>query len=188
MSAPAALLLAAGSSRRLGAPKQLVLVDGEPLVRRMARVALAARPSALHVVVGARGDEVFAAVADLGARRVDCRDWEEGMSASLRAGLLSLPAEAPAALVLLCDQVALTSAHCAALVAAWREDPARPVATAHSGVLSVPAILPRTWFLEAAAVRGDRGARDLLRRRAAEVASVDAPELRRDLDEPADLP
>ncbi len=64
----AVVLLAAGGSRRLGAPKQLVDVDGESLVRRAARAALATDPSQALVVVGAHADAVWSAVADLRAR------------------------------------------------------------------------------------------------------------------------
>ena len=112
---------AAARSRRierLGATKQLLLVEGEPLVRRAARALLATRPDALFVVVGARADEVYAAVVDLAPRihRVDCDDWQRGLSASLRAGITALPEGVDGALVALCDQPAMDASHLEALV------------------------------------------------------------------------
>ena len=184
------VLLAAGASRRLGRPKQTVLIDGEPLVARMAGLALATDPRALVVSLGAQADAVRRALGDLGddprVRCAEAADWARGMGASLRAGLDALPDDCDAALVLLCDQPALTVAHLQRLLTAWRGDPQHASASAYAGVLGVPAVLPRAWW-PALAACGDRGARDLLRARAAEVNAVAAAGLERDLDTPADL-
>jgi len=182
----AALLLAAGGSRRLGKPKQLLEIDGEPLVRRAARALLATRPSELYVVVGARADEVFAALAGVVTRRINCGDWTSGLSASLRAGLAALPGETDAALVALCDQPAMDAAHLDRLVEAFRAQPGRAVASAYAGVLGVPAVLPRAWFDEILALQGDAGARELLRSRSRDVQAIAAPALAHDVDEEAD--
>lgn len=189
MNAPrhAAILLAAGASRRLGTPKLLLRIDGEPLVRRAARAALATEPVQALAVLGANGDAVFASVAGLGLTRVDCANWDQGLAASLRAGIGALHADIDGVLVVLCDQPALSAAHLRALVAAWREAPARATASAYAGVLGVPALLPRVWFAEVLGLAGDRGARELLRARADEVSAVPAPELSWDIDRPQDL-
>jgi CTP:molybdopterin cytidylyltransferase MocA len=182
----AALLLAAGASRRLGTPKQLLTVGGEPLLRRAARALLASEPGALYVVVGAQADEIFATVSDLPVLRVDCADWGEGLAASLRAGIRALPGQFDAALVALCDQPALTAAHLRALVACYATARGAAVASAYAGVIGVPAILPRAWFGELLGQRGDSGARDLLRGSRCPVEVIAAPELAFDVDEPAD--
>jgi Uncharacterized MobA-related protein len=183
----AAILLAAGASRRLGTPKQLLTIDGEPLVRRAARAALATEPVQALVVLGANADAVFATVADLGLTRVDCADWDEGLAASLRAGIRALRADIDGVLIVLCDQPALSAMHLWALVAAWREAPVRAVASAYAGVLGVPALLPRAWFAEVLKLAGDHGARELLRAHADKVSAVPAPALSRDIDRPEDL-
>lgn len=189
MNAPrhAAILLAAGASRRLGTPKLLLRIDGEPLVRRAARAALATEPVQALTVLGANGDAVFTSVADLGLTRVDCANWDQGLAASLGAGIDALHADIDGVLVVLCDQPALSAAHLRALVAAWHEAPARATASAYAGVLGVPALLPRVWFAEVLGLAGDRGARELLRARADEVSAVPAPELSWDIDRPQDL-
>jgi len=182
----AALLLAAGESRRLGTPKQLLPFHGEPLVLRAARALLATRPSALYVVVGARANDVFAAVAGTGAVRVDCEDWTCGLSASLRAGIAALPMGVEATLVALCDQPAMNSAHLNALLDAFHSRPERAVASAYAGVLGVPAVLPRAWFDDIASLSGDAGARELLRSPSRPVLAVAGPALADDIDEPED--
>jgi CTP:molybdopterin cytidylyltransferase MocA len=181
------VVLAAGASQRLGQSKQLLCIDGETLVHRAVRLALATAPAAAVLVVGAVGDAVAAAVADLPIRRVDCADWARGMGASLRVGLAALPESCAGALVVLCDQPALGGAHLAALVAAWRANPRGAAASAYAGRLGVPALLPRAWFAELQREPGDHGARDLLARRHDETTAVANAALAHDIDTPGDL-
>lgn len=168
--------------------KQLIEIDGEPLLRAVVRAALATAPMQVLIVVGARADAVFATVADLGVERVDCPAWAEGMAASLRAGIAALGADGAGALIVLCDQPALTAAHLQTLVETWRRQPQRAVASAYAGTLGVPALLPRRWFAGLMRLSGDQGAREWLRRRSAEVTAVTAPDLAQDIDHPDDLP
>lgn len=183
----ALVLLAAGGSRRLGQPKQLLELDGEALVHRAARLGLATAPSAALLVLGAQADAVQAATAGLALQRIHCPDWTEGLGASLRAGLAAVPEHCAGALVLLCDQPALGVAHLQSLVDAWRGQPERAAASAYDGVLGVPALLPRGWFAALSHSSGDRGARGLLREHRDEVIAVPAPALARDIDHPDDL-
>ena len=182
----AALLLAAGGSRRLGTPKQLLEIGAEPLVRRAARALLATQPAGLYVVVGAHAEEMFRAVADLTAERIDCHNWEEGLSASLRAGIAALPGDIDGVLVALCDQPAMDAAHLRRLIEEFCLHPRDAVASAYSGLLGVPAVLPRAWFEELSKLRGDLGARELLRSASQMVRAVEAPALAIDVDESSD--
>ncbi|WP_440224953.1 nucleotidyltransferase family protein [Dokdonella sp. MW10] len=181
------IVLAAGSSSRLGRPKQLVMLDGEPLVRRVVRFALETSPLDAVVVTGAPVEGLDEALHRLAARHVRCDDHAQGMSASLRTGLAALTADCAAALVVLTDQPALDAAHLEALVSTWRARPEHAVASGYADTLGVPAVLPRAWFTGLATLQGDRGARDLLRARRAEVEIVAAPALAADLDTTGDL-
>jgi CTP:molybdopterin cytidylyltransferase MocA len=182
-----AVVLAAGASTRLGSRKQLLRIGGVTLVRRATLAALSARPARTIVVVGAHADSTFQAVADLGAERLDCKNWADGMGASLRAGARALSEDVDGLLVVLCDQPEVSAEHIRRLVTEWDVAPDRAVASAYAGTVGVPAILPRSWFADLIALAADRGARDLLRRRAGDVTAVAAPELSRDIDEPGDL-
>jgi molybdenum cofactor cytidylyltransferase len=174
------VLLAAGASRRFGRPKQLLRVAGETLVHRAARLALATQPADAVVVLGHAADDVSAELADLPLRSVICAGAHQGMGASLAQGLAALHPECAGALVVLCDQPALQAAHLQGLVALWRQQPERAVASAYSGVQGVPAVLPRAWFwLEE--IRGDEGARRLLRRGEG-VVTLPCEDLSRDVD------
>lgn len=182
-----AILLAAGASTRLGRAKQLIEMDGKPLLRRVACAMLASEPFELVVVLGHDAARMREVVADLPLRCVVAADHAQGMSASLRVGIAELDARCDGALVALTDQPYLDTTHLLALRDAWRHAPACAVASAYAGVLGVPALLPRAWFAEIAQLRGDIGARELLRTRSHDVIVIAAPLLAHDLDTPADL-
>jgi len=183
-----AIVLAAGASTRLGQPKQLIDVDGEPLLRRAAQWAIATRPCDAVVVLGHDADLIGTALDGIDVRTLRIADAATGMAASLRAGIEALDARCAGALIVLTDQLALSGAHLDALCATWRADPTRAVASAYAGVVGVPAVLPRAWFADIVALRGDVGARALLRTRRNEVIGVPAPELAWDVDTAEDLP
>ncbi|MGA9342524.1 MAG: nucleotidyltransferase family protein [Rhodanobacteraceae bacterium] len=182
------IVLAAGDSRRLGQAKQLLSVDGEALLYRVARLGLATAPADCLVVLGADADRMRALLRGLPLRSAVCNDYQRGMAASLQTGLTALDAGCSGALVLLTDQPALDEAHLTALCECWRAQPSRAVASGYARTIGVPALLPRAWFAAAMQIEGDRGARELLRDRADEIAVIAAPQLARDIDRPEDLP
>lgn len=181
----AAIVLAAGRSRRLGHPKQLLCVDGETLLRRAVRFAIASGAAQVHVVLGADANLLRASIDGLDCREQLCT--HDDMASSLRAGLRAVGSDCAAALVVLTDQPALDAAHLQALVARWRDDPQKAVASAYAGVVGVPAVLPRAWFARVLAAEGDRGARDLLRASGDAVIALAAPQLAFDIDTAHDL-
>lgn len=181
------IVLAAGRSRRLGQPKQLLTVDGESLVHRAVRMALQTGPADCLVVCGPDPGPVSAAVADLACRCVTCADADLGLSASLRRGLCELEIHCDGALILLTDQPDLEASHLRALRGAWLVDPEGASASGYAGTLGVPALLPRSWFDLLMEGTGDAGARELLRARHDRVRVIPAPRLERDIDHPGDL-
>jgi CTP:molybdopterin cytidylyltransferase MocA len=185
LNAHGAIVLAAGASRRLGRPKQLLEIDGEPLLRRAVRAVLATAPRECIVVLddAAPFDSVLDA---LDVRIVRIAEAATGMAASLRAGVAALDAACDGALVVLTDQPALDERHLEALCTVWRAAPAFAIASAYAGVIGVPALLPRSWFDGVAALSGDVGARELLRSRP-DVIAIPSPALARDIDTPRDV-
>jgi CTP:molybdopterin cytidylyltransferase MocA len=155
-------ILAAGSSSRLGRPKQLVPVAGEPLLRRTARLALASPCSAIAVVVGAHRDEVTPALADLAVTTLANDAWPEGVASSICAAAAWAEVQGASGLLLMvCDQPRLTTDHLAALLAEHARTGAI-VGSAYRGTIGVPAVFPARVFAALGALRGDRGARALL--------------------------
>ncbi|MEU9594771.1 nucleotidyltransferase family protein [Streptomyces sp. NPDC048219] len=187
----AGLLLAAGGGRRLGGrPKALLEQHGHLLVEHAVEVLRAAGCARVHVVLGARAEEVRARAALDGCVLVDNPEWERGMGTSLRAGLASLSGTgARAALVSLVDQPGI-GAEATARVRAGYRDAASLVSAAYAGVRGHPVLLGADhWAGVGATATGDRGARAYLREHEAEITLVECGDVARpyDIDTPADL-
>lgn len=178
---PAALVLAAGASRRLGQPKQLLLLAGETLVRRAARLALEA---GCHPVVVVEGSVPLAeALTGLDVERVHCADWSRGPGASLKAGVAHLGGRADAVLVLLVDQPRVDVDDLRRLIRA----PGVVAAASYGGVLGVPARFSGDALNVLAQVPDERGAGGWLNANAAQVTAVPMPNAAQDLDTPEDV-
>lgn len=181
----AGLLLAAGAGRRMGGPKALVELDGEPLVRRGIRLLADGGCDPVVVVVGASAERVRP-LCD-GATVVEADDWDTGMGASLRAGLAALTAGA--CVVALVDQPLVTPVVVERLRAAHAAGATAAVAT-YDGLPRNPVLLDRsTWDAVSLMARGDQGARGWITAHPEQVVQVDctdagAPD---DLDTPDDL-
>jgi len=178
----AVLVLAAGASRRLGRPKQLVRLRCEPLVLRAVHAAASLAPLWIGVVVGARAARVVAALGGADVVIVRARRWREGLAASLAAGVQRVPRRARRLLVMTVDQWRVEGRDLARLLAAPGRSPA---AAADGGRLGVPAVFPRRLWPALLRLRGDRGARELLEHGPA--TAVPMPAAGADLDTPAEL-
>ncbi len=184
----AVVVLAAGASRRLGRPKQLLDWHGKPLIAHAVATALAARSGPVVVVIGHEAPAMRAALADLDVRIVENPDWAQGMSTSLRAGLAAVEREWPltgAVVLMTADQPLVEPRTIRALAEAVVAG--APLAACDYGTeIGVPAAFARPLFSELLRLEGDRGARKLLLRHAAEVAKVPCPEAHADVDTEAD--
>jgi molybdenum cofactor cytidylyltransferase len=184
----AIILLAAGESRRMGVPKQLLPVQGQTMVRRAAELARQATAGAVIVVLGANADQVSEALAGLDVERTTNPDWEEGMGTSLRHGILHLAAIAPACpavLVLLVDQPGIPARHLSALIERHTRFPKHIIASEHHGVTQPPVLFPKSWFARLGSLSGDRGAKAILRDAGPQIQRVPLPTLD-DVDTPED--
>ncbi|GGT17673.1 nucleotidyltransferase family protein [Streptomyces griseoviridis] len=186
-----ALLLAAGGGRRLGGrPKALLEHRGRPLAEHAVRTLRAGGCARVHVVLGARADDVRARAALDGCVVVENPEWEQGMGSSLRAGLQSLAGTgARGALVCLVDQPGIGAEAVARVRGAFR-DAATLASAAYAGVRGHPVLLGADhWTGVAAAAEGDRGARAYLKEHAREITLVECGDVARpyDIDTEADL-
>lgn len=156
----AAIILAAGASTRLGEPKQLVKLAGELLLMRAVRIAKEAGCDPVLVVLGANAAEILAQCGRLeNADVVVNSDWQEGMASSIRCGVRRLGDTLDAAILMTCDQPAVTSEHLQRLIERCTDT---PVASLYAGRRGVPACFSAADFMELSLLAGEEGARRLL--------------------------
>ncbi|HYC70764.1 MAG TPA: nucleotidyltransferase family protein [Opitutaceae bacterium] len=182
------VLLAAGAATRMRQAKQLLPVDGTPLVRRAAEAALAVPLAPVVAVLGARAEEIQPALGGLPVHVTVNERWPEGLGSSVAAGVraaLAISPDLDAIVLGLADQPGVTGAHLARLVAARRATGRSLVASLGGGPPQPPALFAAPWFPRLLELRGDAGARSLLQENAAALAGVPLADAR-DLDTPED--
>jgi molybdenum cofactor cytidylyltransferase len=189
-----AVVLAAGQSRRMGRAKQLEVVDGEPMVLRAVKVAMASVANDVLVVTGAYAGEVAAilsptiSAAGGRVRLTHNPQYQSGQATSIRAGVQALPATSAAALFLPVDQPFLSPALLRRLVQQWREGAPLVATTVDGEVRGAPAVFDRRLWPQLLRLEGDTGARPLLRQYKEELVAVPASTYElRDIDRPEDL-
>jgi molybdenum cofactor cytidylyltransferase len=180
----AAVLLAAGSSSRLGKPKQLVVHEGRSLLRRAAEAACASSCAPVIVVLGAAGGRDQLAGLDVVV--VENTRSAEGVGTSIAAGIGAARA-CEAAVIMLCDQIAIGAQDLDALCEAHRRARKAIVAAAYEGVRGPPALFARALFDELAALAGDFGARRIIARHEPDVLELPMPHAALDVDTPEDV-
>jgi molybdenum cofactor cytidylyltransferase len=187
-TSPIIVLLAAGESQRYGDIKQLVEIEGQPMVRRIARTALA-RGLPVIVVTGAHAERVEAVLDDLSLQIIRHAGWQDGMGSSLAAGIRCVEASFPqasAVLICLADQPLLGDALFQAMLQRHAEAPDRLLVTEQDGISGPPVLFPRDCFGALTALSGSRGAHDLIAREAARVERFVSADVG-DVDTPQDL-
>jgi molybdenum cofactor cytidylyltransferase len=182
----AAVVLAAGSSTRMGRNKLLLELGGETLVRRAVRSAAGAGVDDVVVVLGHEEPRVRAELAGLACTPVVNPDHAEGAGTSVRAGVRRR-ADADAIVVVLADMPFVTAGMIATLVERYRETRPLLVVSHYGEVQAPPTLYDRALFEELLRIPGERGAKEVVRRHEKDAVVVRWPEsARRDVDVPAD--
>jgi molybdenum cofactor cytidylyltransferase len=183
----AGVVLAAGSSRRMGRPKQLLDFGGRPLLEVVVGQANDSQLDEVFVVLGAQADEIRARVDFGRARIVVNQDHASGMASSLRAGLSALSADVEAAIVILGDQPD-GPGRIDRLLELERESGLPAAALSFGGLLHPPVLLRRELWGDLMALEGDVGCRAVIRARPELVAKLDVDGLNHpvDVDTPDD--
>ena len=176
------VVLAAGSSSRFGSPKQLAPYHGVPLLRHVVDAALASEAHSTFVVLGANAEKIKPIVERLKIRQVLNPDWSEGIASSIRAGITAIPQDCDAALFLLVDQPKISTGLINEIIHTFETTQTRMVASEYGGAIGVPALFSRACFPMLLALRGDRGARQILESDAANVKRVAFPDGVFDID------
>ncbi len=183
------LLLAAGGSSRMGQPKQLLQFGGKTLIRGAAETLVGSVCDPCVVVFGAEVEGSRAEIDDLGVGFCINREWQTGMSSSIRAGLRDLLDIEPgitAVVITLCDQPNITSEDIDILVAEFCSSGFSIVAAGYGGTIGVPALFTNDIFDELLQLEGDKGARQIIRTHPERVQTVAMENATFDIDTPDD--
>ena len=186
----AAIILAAGASRRFGALKQLLPWGQGTMLSTVVDTALASSARPVVVVLGNRADDCRAALGERTVTVVVNESWERGQSTSVRAGLAALPQTVSAALFLLADQPAIGVDTLEAVVERYRATRAPVVWPEVTGRRGNPVLFSRDLFPELMRLSGDVGGRPVLEAHVAEAERVPVadPGILYDVDTPDDYP
>jgi molybdenum cofactor cytidylyltransferase len=182
-----AIVLAAGASSRFGSPKQLVRVDGRPLMHTLVSRAVEVAGHSTLVVLGANAAELAPLLRHTPATVVINRDWSEGLASSIRTGVSRLPGFCTGVMLVLADQAAVTAEDLRRLAGTWRRQPDYMVAAQYGSTSGAPAIFPSACFRDLMELRGDRGASVLFHRNPDRVIRVPMDSAALDIDTPEDL-
>lgn len=179
----AVLILAAGSSSRMGKSKQLLLIENKPMLARAVETAVKASPN-VTVVLGSGVSELRKILRAHPVTVFENHEWEKGMGRSLKSGLAFVLEKNPAVdalIIMVCDQPRLTSEHLVQLIRKANEPGVTLVASRYNGTLGVPALFKSIHFPALQAITDEGGASRLIREQS-NPAWVDLPGGETDLD------
>jgi len=179
------IVLAAGSSSRMGRSKQLLEIDGQPLLCRCVEHALAASPSRVVVVLGANEKPHRGLLEKLPVEIVSNFYWKTGMGSSIKTGLnylIQSNGELDGVILMVCDQPALTSEHLLKLIQKFHEKKKAIIASSYSKSNGVPVLFSRSFFSNLLLLNDDQGAKKIVQQFPDQVETVAFPKGSIDLD------
>lgn len=183
------ILLAAGASRRMGSPKQLLKINNQTLLERAINVTQTLDNQQTVVVLGANAEKIKPYILPQANLAVIINEnWQQGMGTTLKAGLEFLLAQKQkisGVIVLVCDQPYLTTQKLQELINRHQTTKAAIIVTEYKEIKGVPALFDRSIFPKLMALSEDEGARKIIKNYKGEIMTVDFPKGIIDLDTPA---
>ena len=184
------LIMAAGASRRLGQPKQLLEYKGESLIRRISKEALKAKIGNITVVLGYDNKNIEKEITDLKVNVFFNEEWEEGLGASIRNGLKYILDNKPdtnAILLSMVDQPFVDAVHLKKLANAYDAARKMIIASAYSGTFGVPVLIDSFYFDLLKELKGDEGGKKIFVNYIKDIVEIPFIEGSIDIDEKKDL-
>src|SRR5688500_5778369 len=182
------VLLAAGKSSRLGKPKQLLIFEDTTLIKRAAKTALEITNKTV-VVTGALQEKVEEELNGLPVHIKYNKDYHEGIASSIRTGLTFLIknfGELKGAIFMVCDQPYLSSWLISQLIQKAAETNSTIVAASYAGTIGTPVLFEKNFFPMLLELKGDNGAKKLIKENLNQVTTVNFPQGEIDIDTATD--
>lgn len=178
------LILAAGSSSRMGTSKQMLPVEGKSLLARTITTAIEAKLDNIVVVLGSNADEHRIEANEFPVTTILNNDWHKGMGTSIRAGIeyFQLQQSIQGIVILVCDQPKLSPDIILALIEKEKQTHKPIIASQYANTLGVPALFMRTVFDKLLTLADDHGAKKVIMQNRDHVSIVDFPDGEIDLD------
>jgi molybdenum cofactor cytidylyltransferase len=181
------LLLAAGSSSRMGEPKQLLKIDGQLLIQVMTQQALEAKAYETIVIIGHRADEIKKVIEGLPVKIIFNEHAEKGMGNSIKCGISYLKEnQFSAALIMTCDQPMLKADHLKKLIGTYNQKRNPIVASSYAEAVGIPALFDSKLFDSLLTISDNQGAKKIISQNLPKISALDFPEGKIDLDTPDD--
>jgi molybdenum cofactor cytidylyltransferase len=181
------LILAAGSSSRMGMSKQMLPVGGTSLLGKTITAALQAKFTNIIVVLGSNADEHRIAANEFPVTTLMNSDWQKGMGTSIKVGLNYFrETSIKGIIILVCDQPTLSSEILINLVLEQRKSKKAIIACRYARTLGVPALFMADTFQKLLALQDEHGAKKIILENQDDVSSTAFPSGEIDLDTPED--
>lgn len=184
------IVLAAGASVRMNAPKQLLQFEGKSLLRRAAETALQSIYKPVVVVLGANFEKIRTEIEDLPVEIVFNKDWPSGLSSSIKTGIENLLKIAPnvaAVMITLADQPFVTANHINLFAEQFYQSDNLIIAADYNQTRGVPALFASEVFADFNELSGDKGAKIIMKTRREKLSTINLPEAAFDIDTPQDF-
>ena len=184
-SSVAAIILAAGASRRMGRPKQLLPYRGETLLSYVIQCAIASSCYPVIVILGAYAEQIEPKISSLPIKIVKNTEWSEGISSSIRCGISYIQRQClniDATVFLTCDQPFVSTKIIEQLIDVYRPIHKLIIASSYNQTTGIPALFTHHFFSKLMELRGDRGAKKLINQYEYLVHKIDFPLGAIDLD------
>jgi molybdenum cofactor cytidylyltransferase len=184
------IILAAGSSSRLGQHKQQIKVEGKSLLERTTQAALDSGAHPIIVVLGNQAATHKKIIEPLPVSMVIHEDWSKGMGSTLKAGIQSLLKDYPeteAIIISVCDQPYLTADHFKKLISVYSNTSSEVVTSHYKDTKGVPALFSKSLFQKLLQLEDEEGARKIIQQHKGTIALVPFEKGEVDIDTPEDL-
>jgi len=184
----ACIVLAAGSAVRFGSPKQLAELHGRSLIQIAIDTANSSQVDYVFLVLGNSSSEILQNLRLGRAQVVLNKNYQEGISTSIKSGVANLPDDVSGAIVMVADQPYLTSHYVDLLIDGFRESPENIIALSSGGEARNPVIIPCSLLSVLEKLEGDEGARAVVKNNPKTILlEVSDPKVLVDVDTKASL-
>lgn len=183
------VILAAGASTRMGRPKQLLPLNGQPLLLHTVDEALSTTVSNVVVVLGSDPDTYQDLLETYPVRVIVNEAWQEGIGSSIKLGMTAIKKrvrDLDAVLFLVGDQPAISFKYLCRMLDTYHNSTADLIASGYAGTYGVPALFDRHFFDDIMKIHNSDGAKAVLKKNESSLTILDCPEGAVDIDTPQD--